>query len=213
MTRLLLIRHGQSVANLQQRFAGHSDFPLTQLGLQQAQCTAQFVADNYPVDAVYSSDLQRAYQTGLALANKLGLPITADPQLREIFAGVWEGVLFEELNRLYEADMSLFRTNIGLSRCTDGESVAELSQRIRSAVDRIAAAHDGQTVAIASHGTPIRSLLWMSTGTPAEQMEAVPWPSNASVSEFIWDEGRLQLVSAGMDAHLADLITTFSITE
>lgn len=213
MTRLLLIRHGQSLANLQGRFAGHSDFPLTELGLRQAEATARYIAETYQVDAVYSSDLQRAYHTGLATANKLGLPITTDTQLREIFAGAWEGVLFSDLDLRYPEDIDGFRHNIGLSRCTEGESVAEMILRIRSAIDRIAEAHNGQTVAIACHGTPIRSLLWMAAGTPIEHMQEIPWPTNASVSEFAWEDGRLTLVSASTDAHLADLVSEFSLTK
>ena len=63
MTTLLLIRHGQSQANLTRCFAGHLDAPLTQLGQQQAACTAEFVANAYSVDAVYGSDLLRAFDT------------------------------------------------------------------------------------------------------------------------------------------------------
>lgn len=212
MTRLLLIRHGQSVANLEGRFAGSSDFPLTELGHKQAERTAAFVAENYAPTAVYASDLQRAYDTGLATAKTLGLPITADPALREIFAGAWEGQRFEDLYRDHFDDFTLWRQNIGLSRCTDGESVAQLAVRIRDAIHRIAAAHDGQTVVIATHATPIRTLRWLTTGTPPENMQNIPWPANASVSEFAWDGGTLTAVRMSMDDHLADLKTALPPT-
>lgn len=205
MTTLLMIRHGQSVANLEGRFAGSSDFPLTELGRRQAACTAEFVAENYRVDAVYSSDLQRAYETGLATAEKFGLPVATDPALREIFAGAWERQRFDDLYRAHFEDFTLWRQNIGLSRCTDGESVAELAVRIREVVDRISRAHDGKTVVIATHATPIRTLRWLATGTPPENMQNIPWPSNASVSEFSWNNGVLTAVHMSMDEHLADL--------
>ena len=60
MTRLLFVRHGQSEANLEGVFAGQIDPALTELGYRQAECTAEFIAKTYQVDAVYSSDLQRA---------------------------------------------------------------------------------------------------------------------------------------------------------
>lgn len=211
MTTLLLIRHGQSVANLERRFAGSSDFPLTPLGRAQAECTAEFVAENYRVDAVYSSDLQRAYDTGRATAEKFGLPVTTDPALREIFAGAWEGVHFDDITRDHCEDITLFRQNIYFSRCSDGESVTEMIARIRGAIDRIAEKHDGQTVAIACHGTPIRSLLWMGSDLPPEKMQEIPWPGNASVSEFTWDKGKLTLVRASQEDHLTDLNTTFDL--
>ena len=211
MTTLLLIRHGQSVANSERRFAGHSDFPLTALGYSQASCTADFVAGNYRVDAVYSSDLQRAYQTGLATAEKYGLPVTTDPELREIFAGSWEGVLFDDIHRDHPEDIAGFRENIYFSRPTDGESVADMIIRIRAAIDRIAKNHDGQTVVIACHGTPIRSLLWIAGGAAPEEMQNIPWPGNASVSEFTWENGRLTAVKPDQQAHLASLGTTFAL--
>lgn len=207
MTTFLLIRHGQSLANLEGRFAGSADFPLTELGRKQAQRTAAFIAESFAPAAVYASDLQRAYETGLATAQQLGLPVTADPQLREIFAGAWEGQLFADLYRDYGEDFTLWRQNIGLSQCTDGESVLQLADRILAAVGRIARAHDGQTVVLATHATPIRALRWLATGTPPENMQNIPWPANASVSEFSWADGKLTALRMDMADHLAELKT------
>lgn len=95
MTKFLLIRHGQSEANLQSQFAGHLDTPPTELGLQQAAITGKYVAEAYKVDAVYSSDLKRAAAVGEAVSRESGAPLTLDPRLREIQAGQWEGVSFD----------------------------------------------------------------------------------------------------------------------
>ena len=83
MTTLLLIRHGQSVANLENVFGGHLDKPLTELGLRQAQLTADFIKENFAVDAVYASDLMRAYVTGQTTAERFGLTAIPDRQLRD----------------------------------------------------------------------------------------------------------------------------------
>ena len=91
MTRLILIRHGQSEANLTRRFAGHFNAPLTELGRSQAEKSAEYVAENYKVSKVYASDLARAFDTGLAIAQSHNIPIYKTQQLREIFAGDWEG--------------------------------------------------------------------------------------------------------------------------
>ena len=90
MTKLLIIRHGQSQANLDGIFVGHVDSPLSDLGKQQAEVTADFIVSNYHVDAVYASDLERAFYTGKTVADRLGLPITAVRGMREIFAGDWK---------------------------------------------------------------------------------------------------------------------------
>ena len=70
MTRLILIRHGQSQANTLSVFAGHTDSPLTELGMEQAERTAAYVAENYEIAAVYSSDLCRASAVGEKVAEK-----------------------------------------------------------------------------------------------------------------------------------------------
>ena len=77
MTRVLLIRHGESMANKQSVFAGQIDPPLTELGLTQAALTAKFIKENYAVDAAYASDLQRAWETGLRAAEALGRATTS----------------------------------------------------------------------------------------------------------------------------------------
>ncbi len=83
MTRLLFIRHGQSVANKDKIFAGHYNVELSKLGKRQAQATAEFVVKNYNVDAVYASDLIRAYETGKAVADKLDLEVIPESRMTE----------------------------------------------------------------------------------------------------------------------------------
>ena len=141
MTRLLFIRHGQSEFNLSRRFAGNTDAALTDLGLLQAAATADYIASAYTVDAVYASDLQRAFCTGKAVADRLGLPVRPHKGLREIFAGEWEGQRFDHLEAAYpETFAGLWRKDIGNSVCDGGESVAQLMQRILATVREIAEA-------------------------------------------------------------------------
>lgn len=207
MTRLLFVRHGQSVANLERCFAGQIDPALTELGHRQASCTADFIADNYKVDAVYSSDLQRAYQTGLAVGEKLGLPVTADKGLREIFAGNWEGRGFDELAAENSPAYRQWFQDIGNAKCPDGETVAELADRIFGTVRRIAEANEGKTLVLATHATPIRTLQWRASGEDLGYMQQIPWVSNASVSEFVFENGVLRSAKISQDAHLADMKT------
>ena len=208
MTTLLLIRHGQSQANLTRCFAGHLDAPLTQLGQQQAACTAEFVANAYSVDAVYGSDLLRAFDTGEAVARKVGLKTEPDAQLREIEAGRWEGVAFSQLEQDFPEDYGLWLRDIGNSRPTDGESVAELARRIDGALRRIAEENPGKTVVIATHATPIRVTQWNLSGQPLSYMKEIPWVSNASVTELFYENGNFRLGKIAQDGHLAELKTS-----
>ena len=207
-TKILLIRHGESEANRLGRFAGHSDFPLTEKGLRQAECTADYVAGAYSVDAVYASDLRRAYDTALATARRFSLPVIPCESLREIFAGAWEGMLFDEIRVRYAEDFGIWTQNVGCAKCTGGECVEDLQRRVLDAISRIAEQNPGKTVVIGTHATPIRATECALRGLPLSEMYTVPWVSNASVTELSYENGDLSLVSVGEDRHLASLQST-----
>ncbi len=204
MTKVYFIRHGQSTANLTKCFAGHLDLPLTDLGRQQAECTAKFLA-NIPLSAVYSSDLARAYDTAVAVAGRHRLTVQTDRDLREIFAGEWEGRCFDELNES-DAAYRHWVEDIGTAVCTNGESVAQMFTRVHDAVERIVAKHPNESVCIVCHGTPIRALTCVLSGIPLKQMHTVPWASNASVTiaEFS-SANEEKIISADLHEHLGSL--------
>jgi len=205
MTTLLLIRHGQSEANKLGVFAGHFDAPLLPLGIEQAKKTAAYIAENYKVDKVYASDLKRAYVTGSCIADSCKAPIKADCNLREIGAGKWEACPFAELIKLYASDYDVWLHDIGNARCTGGESVAELGERVLRALTSIAKANDGKTVAIATHATPIRAMQSFVHYAGFKAMKHIPWVSNASVSVLSFDDGKWRFIAEGIDAHLGDI--------
>ena len=207
MTRLLIIRHGQSKANLDGIFVGHINSPLSDLGLQQAELTADYIVSNYHVDAVYASDLDRAFYTGKRVADRLGLPITADAQLREIFAGDWENVKFDDLSQHYGAPYQVWLKDIGNAQCPNGESVAQLQSRFVGALRRIAESNDGKTVVVATHATPIRTFMTHCAGCDIGQMHNIPWVSNASVTVAEYDGNAFSITVPGYDAHLGNLRT------
>ena len=206
MVRFLIIRHGQSEANKNGIFAGHFDAKLSPLGFAQADRTAAYIADTYRVDRVYASDLHRAYHTGKTVADRLGMDVTVDQRLREIYAGEWEGVSFEELARNYPVEYDLWCRDIGLARCVGGESLGEVQQRAVTAVRAIAQENEAKTVVIATHATVVRSLQCYAMGVPLSDMKNVPYVSNASVTVIDVDgQGCFHLVKAGYDAHIGEL--------
>ncbi len=207
MTQLLLIRHGESQANLEAVFAGHLDSPLTALGLAQAKCTGEFIAREYRVDAVYSSDLQRAYETGCQAARHFGLEVQKETALREIFGGQWEGKTFRQLEKEFPEDYGLWQRDIGAARCTDGEAAEELAARIFAAVEKICGENPGRCVVIAAHAMGIRTLQWRLSGQPLSYMQQLPWVSNASVTEVFCEDGVFRLGKVSQDAHLTGMKT------
>ena len=207
MTKLVIIRHGHSTANMTRNFAGHTDAELSPIGEEQVIKTAEYVAENYKVDKVYASDLKRAYNTGKAVADRLGLEVIPDENLREIFAGEWEGLAFDYLLETYVEDYGRWKNDIGNARCTGGESVQELAKRILAEVEKIAKENDGKTVAIATHATTIRvTQSIIQTGSLAE-MKNIPWVTNASVSELEYSNGKWEFKKVSISDHLSTLPT------
>ena len=207
MTRVLLIRHGETWANRRAEFAGFTDAILTELGCAQAEKTAEFVLANYKVDKVYASDLQRAFNTGKAIADKIGVEVIPEKGMREIFGGLWEDVPYATLCERYPEEYGVWLNDIGKSVCTEGESTVELGERVFGTVKRIASENEGKTVVIATHATPVRVTQTLIEYGNLDNMQNVPWVSNASVTELICEDGKWRVVKASMDEHLGKMKT------
>jgi len=192
---------------LQHVFAGWYNCHLTERGQTQAKATAQYL-QQVPITAVYASDLHRAYDTGAAIAAVKTVPIMADNRLREINAGAWEGMNFEELAIRFPGAFERWVNTVGLASCTDGESVAQLQQRVRGAVEDIVRRHPGETLCIATHATPIRVMECVWRDLPLAEMHTIPWVKNASVTIAEYDENGVgHLVERDIHAHLGTLNT------
>lgn len=158
MTRLIIVRHGQTIWNLERKYQGHSDIALTEKGLKQAEAVAVRLAAE-PVDAVYASDLSRAFKTAECIAAKHNLKVGLVPALREIKFGDWEGLTYEEITVRWPGLLGKLWSTPDELEIPGGESFHQLKARAYDAVTKIVAAHPEQTVAIVAHGGTIGTIL------------------------------------------------------
>ena len=207
ITTFILVRHGESEANYNGIFAGNYDADLKERGMLQAERTSQYILENYKVDKVYASDLKRAYKTGKSFSDIAGVEIVKSPQLREIKAGEWDGKKFTDIMKLYEKDYGVWLSDIGNARCTGGESVKELGERVMGELLKIAKENEGKTVLIATHATPIRVTQTLIQNGDLSEMKNVPWVSNASVSVFEYENNVWNILKISDDSHLGELKT------
>ncbi len=207
MTRFVITRHGQSIANAQHRFAGVSDFDLTDIGREQAELTSKYICENEKIDIIYSSDLLRAYNTAVPTAKRLGMEIIPLTELREIYAGAWEGLTTDEIAEKFPKDFGIWREDYARCRCTGGESTVEVYERIIKTVDRLAAQHDGQTVLLSTHATLVRALCANAQGLSADRTGEIPFNHNASINIFTYGDGKLTAVRTDIIEHLGDIVT------
>ena len=190
MVRVILVRHGETVWNEEQRYQGGSDLRLSERGEFQAKRLAGRLASK-PVGLIYSSDSKRALQTAAEIATHQGCQVRSDPRLREMDFGVWEGLTYSEIKERYPEALARWEGDPFGTAPPRGESLAQLATRVESVLDDIRKLGEAETVLVVSHGGPLRVLLCLALGlAPADHWRVRLDPG--SVSElFLYSEGAI----------------------
>jgi 2,3-bisphosphoglycerate-dependent phosphoglycerate mutase len=189
VTTILLARHGESDWNRARRWQGFADRPLTELGREQAVALAERLAET-ELDAVYSSDLQRARETAEIVARSKGLRVETTPGLREVDVGSWSGLTRAEAEaRFPDAYARWLERGEGWD---DGETYAEMGRRVVGAILRIAAKHPNGRVLVVAHGGSIRAVHAAALGVDVHTYRRIQRVEpNATLSAVCVNEGRL----------------------
>jgi len=190
---LLLMRHGETAWNVEGRIQGHTDTPLSERGLAQAQ-ELVLVLREEPIAAVYSSDLGRARETAAPLARERGLALQIEPRLRERGFGLFEGHTYDEAQARWPAEYAIWQRREPAYAVPGGESYLELRSRVLASLAAIAAAHDGATVAVITHGGVLDAVFRAARGIPWEVPRSHRLP-NAAVNrvDVAWPGPRLSV--------------------
>ena len=205
-TTLLLIRHGETAWNAEHRIQGRLDVPLSTTGMWQTGRLAQRLADE-AIDAVIASDLARAWMTGAPLADARGLAMVPDPRLRERAFGIFEGKTLDEIASEHPQEFAAWRARDVHWRIPEGESGAEFIGRVLDAMQEIANAYLGRTVAVVTHGGVLdvvyRNARALSWDAPRDHLML-----NASINRLQAHPGplRLQIIDWADVAHLTDAL-------
>ncbi|MBQ6708748.1 MAG: histidine phosphatase family protein [Clostridia bacterium] len=205
--KFIIIRHGYSKGNKEKRFSGQMDVELDEVGYSQAAATAEYVSKNFHIDAIYSSDLSRAYETVKPIAEALGMEIHKCKDLREADVGNWQGKLVEEVKKEYPESFAFYKESPGFAKIGGAESYADVINRARKAIEKIAEENEGKTILIGTHGGVIRSLRVAWEDNPPEKIKEIPHVPNSSVSVAEYKNGVLEWLSIGYDNHLSDKTT------
>lgn len=190
-TKIIIVRHAQGEGNLKAEFHGQYPSDLTDLGVIQAECTAEFLKD-YRIDVAFASDIPRAYSTARIIAEKHGITVTKEEGLREINGGVWETMKFDDIVLKYPKEYEVWKKDLGNCTCPGGESVRHLQDRVRSTIERLVKENPGKNILIGTHATPIRTMACIWKGLDICEIVNLPWVPNASVSIIKYDSGALE---------------------
>ena len=183
-TLTILLRHGDTRLSPEHRFSGLSDEPLSADGARQVSAAAHRLASGAPIDAIVSSPLPRAAATAAIVAGELGLATATDDDLRETDFGKWEGLTFTEIQDRWPDTVVAWQHDPQQAP-PGGESFAATACRVNRACERILRDHQGQTVLVVSHITPIKILLCRALGAPLLAMYRF-YLGSACINEIQW---------------------------
>ena len=185
-TEIILIRHGETEWNSQQRMQGHSNSDLSSLGQAQIQALGQWMK-NVPFDHIYSSDSLRAKQTAEAITQFSGHELKIDLRLREKNLGVFEGLTSEEARERHPEVFRLFKTAGSKYVIDEGESTQQLQDRALEIVDEIRIKHLEERVLLVTHGGFIRVVMKHSLGLTLETPTRF-LIRNTGVFRLVWED-------------------------
>jgi probable phosphoglycerate mutase len=201
--RLVVARHGATANNVEQRYTGQADAPLSPLGWRQAEALAGALAGER-FDLIVSSDLARARQTAQAIARRVGAQLRLDADLREVAMGAWEGLTFAEVAARYPEEVAAWQASPEAGAPLGGETIAQLRDRAARALARCVAAHPGGSVLWITHGGLIGALLCHLLGIDLAHRGQFQ-RDNAGITELYVDTGQALVVRLNETCHLRGL--------
>lgn len=191
-TLVYLVRHAQTEWNLERRFQGQFDVPLSATGLEQAAIVADWLKNqSQQFSALYTSDLERAGQTAQLIGERLRLVPQPVEALREIHAGDWQGLLTVEIEERYPGQMLRWHQEPHDFRLPGGETIPEVQARVVAWYRQAVAGHRGRAIVAVSHGLAIRTLLAALNGWDVADAEAMKTAGlgNTGVAVLLADHG------------------------
>ena len=201
-TRILAIRHGETLWNVDSRIQGHLDISLNDTGRWQAERLGLALKDE-PIAAIYASDLSRAHDTALAVSRHIGVPVQPEPGLRERSFGEFEGRTFAEIEKELPEQAQRWRQRDPTFTPTGGESLLMLEARVLSVAARLAAQHPGEQIALFAHGGVMDILYRAATRLDLQAVRT--WAlGNTAVNRILWSPEGFSLVGWADVQHLND---------
>jgi broad specificity phosphatase PhoE len=203
-TRLIFIRHAQSIWNAAGRWQGHANPPLAEHGLTQARLLGRRLAA-WDINHLYTSDLDRAVTTAAIVSEALGLTPVIDPTWRERGIGALEGLTMPEVMAQFPEAWAT-RTTGPMTGIPGAETPEGVLSRAAAGCDRLLARHSGETVAVVSHGGMILATLVYLLRLPPIGFAVLVGGAHTAISQVVVEGGHARLVGLNDTAHL-ELLT------
>ncbi len=199
MTRIILVRHGQTEWNRVERFRGQIDLALNKVGQAQARKVATRLAE-VPITAVYSSPLRRAMETAQPTAQKLGLPVIPLPGLMDINYGEWQGQTPGEVSQRYPDLYQQWLDAPHTVRFPQGESLEDVRLRAVAALQKVISQHHGPILLVA-HQVVNKVLVCAMLGLETSHFWHIT-QDNGCINVFDFNDGAFTTVLVNDTCHV-----------
>ena len=204
MTRLILVRHGQTEWNRVERFRGRADVPLNETGLAQAEATGRRLAVGGQAAAIYSSSLSRAVSTAEAIARHSGVSFQVHPGLTDIDYGEWQGLSPDEVRQRWPEMLDAWYHAPQAARIPGGETLDEVRARAMDAVKALTSAHAGDSIILVGHTVINRVILLGALGLDNSRFWRLR-QDPCAINVIAWENGEFTMVSLNDTCHLNDI--------
>lgn len=206
MTRIILVRHGQTEWNRIERFRGRADVPLNETGLAQAAVTARRIAAEWRPMAVYTSPLARAVRTAEVIAGHFDLPVQVHPGLTDIDYGRWQGLTPEEAKDRWPKEIDAWYEMPHTVHIPGGEALADIRTRAMGAIHELCAGHEGEAFVVVSHTVVNRIILLGVLGLADDRFWRLH-QDTCAINCFVMEGGDFTLLSMNDTYHLRSVVS------
>ena len=203
MTTILLVRHGQTAWNREERFRGQIDLPLNDWGLRQAEALGRRIASQWRPAAIYASSLQRTLQTAAGIARACNLRTTVHDGLLDVDYGVFAGLTSDEAASYYPDLARAWQRAPHMVLFPDGEPLSDVRDRAEAALEEIVTNHPDRTVVLVTHVVVCRLLMCAILDLDSSHFWQFE-PATASISVFEVSGGHSVLLSFNDTCHLME---------
>lgn len=202
MTKITVIRHGQSQGNVNKIICGHYDTPLTDIGREQAKLTGKHLVGK-KIDRIYSSDLCRAKETAEMIAGQIGMNVTVDARLRERSCGIFDGKPVSDaiLHPLWDGFISKPHVNVD-----GGETIGQIYQRAKDFLGFLTNNHKNENIILVTHGGWLWVCVPVVLGVSIDSYYGFIGMDNCSMTNVVFDNGSYVLESLNQTYHLGGLL-------
>lgn len=201
MTKIILVRHAECEGNVTNSLTGRTDFQLTQLGRKMSQDLAKELK-KYDIDAIYSSTSTRCIETVTPIAKYLELNITTSRELMEKYFGIYDGMTWEEVNRINPQILKNKKKYNEIKGIPEQETTKELESRIKKYIEKISKLNDGKTILICSHGCAIFSFLNSIKFIQNAEERSIYSQSNASINLLEYKNEKFEIIKINQTNHI-----------